>query len=94
MHEFHFNIIYIHTSIHPYIKFVFALCGDLLGCWVGTDCLGVGFGIWTNKYESHSCNGLMPPSTYSYGEIIIMLYVYFGTLEMCLCVCFVKNTVR
>jgi hypothetical protein len=81
-YEFHFNIIYI------------ALCGDLLGCWVGTKCLGVDFGFWTNKFESHSFNGVMPPSTYGYVEIIIMLYGYFGTLEMCLCGCFVINTVR
>jgi len=74
--------------------YIFALCGDLLGCWVGTNCLGVDFGFWTNKFKSHSYNGLMPPSTYSYVEIIIMLYGYFGSLEMCLCGCFVKSIVR
>lgn len=79
-----------------YIYIYLALCGDLLGCWVVTsiNCLGIDFGFWTNKFESHSYNGLMSPSTYSFVEIIIMLYGYFGALEMCLCGCFVKNSVR
>jgi hypothetical protein len=76
--------------LYIYIYYI-ALCDDLLWCWVGTNCFGVDFGFRTNKFESHSCNGLMPPSTYIYGEIIIMLYGYFGILVFCQKYCSVKD---